>query len=138
MAVVTFDATEFTGMYPRFSGVLTDSQLKQAFNVACLLLDNTNASVVPYDPDNGVTDRKTLLYLLTCHIATVAVWGEDGQSGPTSAASEGSVSVSFAVPDATNASWFRLTPCGGMYWQATRKYVVGGRYRAMRYVHPFG
>ncbi|WP_369788316.1 DUF4054 domain-containing protein [Rouxiella sp. WC2420] len=137
MAIVEFDSSEFTGIYPRFAGVLTDPQLNQAFDVACLLLDNTNASVVPYDPDNGVKDRKTILYLLVCHMATMALWG-DGQSGPIASASEGSVSVSFSVPDATNASWFKQTPCGSMYWQATRKYVVGGRYVAKKYVHPWG
>ena len=136
MAIVTFDANEFIGMYPRFSGVLTEGQLTQAFNVACLLLDNTDQSIIPYDP-NGTQERKTLLYLLTCHLATVALWG-DGQSGPVTSASEGSVSVSFSVPDATNSSWFKSTPCGQMYWQATRKYVVGGRYYAKKYVHPWG
>ncbi|AOM39550.1 DUF2213 domain-containing protein [Xenorhabdus hominickii] len=50
----------------------------------------------------------------------------------------GSVSVSFAVPDVANASWFKTTPCGQMYWQATRKYVVGGRYSAVKHYHPWG
>lgn len=137
MAVVTFDPTTFTGVYPRFAGVLTDAQLNEAFNVACLQLDNSNTSIVPYDPANGVNERQTILNLLTCHIATIALWG-DGQSGPVAGASEGSVSVSFSVPDAANASWFKLTSCGQMYWQSTRKYVVGGRYVAKKYYHPWG
>ncbi|HHQ6627104.1 TPA: DUF4054 domain-containing protein [Serratia fonticola] len=138
MAIVTFDSDEFLAIYPRFAGVLSPAQLQNAFDVACLVLDNSEGSIVPYDPANGVNERKTLLYLLTCHIATVAVWGINGQAGPTSSASEGSVSVSFAVPDAASSSWFKATPCGQMYWQATRKYVVGGRYIAKRYYHPFG
>lgn len=137
MAIVVFDSTEFLEIYPRFSGVLSNAQLQNAFDVACLVLDNTDGSVVPYDPTNNINNRKTLLYMLTCHIATMALWGP-GQAGPSSGASEGSVSVSFAVPDVTNASWFKLTPCGQAYWQATRKYVVGGRYIAVKHFHPWG
>lgn len=137
MAIVTFDSGEFLSIYPRFSGVLTPAQLQNAFDVACLVLENTDSSVVPYDPTNGINDRKTLLYALTCHIASMALWG-NGQAGPASGATEGSVSVSFAVPDVTNASWFKMTPCGQLFWQATRKYVVGGRYYARRYSHPWG
>ena len=137
MAIVTFDSGEFLSIYPRFSGVLTPAQLQNAFDVACLVLDNTESSVVPYDPTNGINDRKTLLYALTCHIASMALWG-NVQAGPASGATEGSVSVSFAVPDVTNASWFKMTPCGQLFWQATRKYVVGGRYYARRYSHPWG
>lgn len=137
MAIVTFDSDEFLSIYPRFSGVLTPEQLQNAFDVSCLVLDNTESSVVPYDPINGINDRKTLLYALTCHIASMALWG-NGQAGPASGATEGSVSVSFAVPDVTNASWFKMTPCGQLFWQATRKYVVGGRYYARRYSHPWG
>ena len=137
MAIVTFDSDEFLSIYPRFSGVLTPAQLQNAFDVACLVLDNTESSVVPYDPTNGINDRKTLLYALTCHIASMALWG-NGQAGPASGATEGSVSVSFAVPDVTNASWFKMTPCGQLFWLATRKFVVGGRYYPRRYVHPWG
>ncbi|PHM30020.1 DUF4054 domain-containing protein [Xenorhabdus innexi] len=137
MAVVTFDPDAFLELYPRFAGALTNGQLQQAFDVACLLLDNSDNSIIPYEP-SGTQERKTLLYLLTCHVATVTLWGDKGQAGPASSASEGSVSVSFAVPDAANASWFKLTPCGQMYWQATRKYVVGGRYSAVKHYHPWG
>ncbi|AOM39672.1 DUF4054 domain-containing protein [Xenorhabdus hominickii] len=137
MAIVTFDSDAFLELYPRFAGILTKGQLQQAFDVACLLLDNSDNSDIPYEPD-GTQERKTLLYLLVCHIATVTLWGNNNQAGPASSATEGSVSVSFAVPDAANASWFKLTPCGQMYLQATRKYVVGGRYSAVKHYHPWG
>ncbi len=137
MAIVVFDSTEFLEIYPRFAGVLTTAQLTNAFDCACLILDNTNGSMVPYDPDKGVYDRKTLLYALTCHLCEMALRGT-GQAGPISGATEGSVSVSFAVPDVTNSSWFKQTTCGAFYWQATRKYVIGGRYIAKKYYHPFG
>jgi len=137
MAIVVFNSDEFLSVYPRFSGALTPAQLENAFDIACLMLDNTVDSIVPYEPDKGIKDRKTLLYMLTCHLATVALWG-GGQAGPVSGASEGSVSVSFAVPDVATASWFKSTPCGASYWQSTRKYVVGGRYIAQKYHHPWG
>ena len=78
MAIVVFNSAEFLEIYPRFVGVLTPAQLTNAFDCSCLLLDNSDGSVVPYDPDNGVNDRKTLLYALTCHLCemalTNAVW----------------------------------------------------------------
>lgn len=137
MAIVTFDAAEFVSMYPRFAGVLTDPQLQQAFNVACMLINNTNQSMYPYDPDNGVEDRKTMLYLLVCHLATITLW-PDGQTGPVTSASEGSVSVSFFIPDSANASWFKLTPCGQTLWMLLRGYMTGGRYYPKKYWHPYG
>lgn len=137
MAIVAFNSEEFLSIYPRFFGVLSPAQLTNAFDSSCLLLDNTDGSMVPYDPENSVKDRKTILYALTCHLCEVAL-RQAGQSGPISGASEGSVSVSVAVPDITNGSWFKQTPCGQFYWQATRKYVIGGRYVAQRYYHPWG
>ncbi|MDU7377834.1 MAG: DUF4054 domain-containing protein [Enterobacteriaceae bacterium] len=137
MAIVVFNSAEFLEIYPRFVGVLTPAQLTNAFDCSCLLLDNSDGSVVPYDPDNGVNDRKTLLYALTCHLCEMALRAI-GQAGPMASAGEGSVNVSFAVPDITNGSWFKQTPCGQFYWQATRKYVIGGRYVAQKYYHPWG
>ena len=138
MAIVAFDSVEFLGIYPRFVSVLTPAQLTNAFDSACLILDNSSGSIVPYDPDAGVYDRKTLLYALTCHLCEMALRTAAGQPGPVSSASEGSVSVSFSVPDIAGASWFKQTPCGQFYWQATRKYVIGGRYVAKKYYHPWG
>jgi hypothetical protein len=42
MARVVFDPVEFRDLYPQFTAELvTDGQLRQAFDVACLLLDNS-------------------------------------------------------------------------------------------------
>ena len=115
MAVVTFDPQVFREAYPRFvdpkSGtpLLTDAQLEQAFDVACLLLDNTDASPVPYDPAHGIMIRKTFLYLLVCHLATLALWPA-GQSGPTSSATEGSVTVAFSIPQNAGKAFYAQTP----------------------------
>lgn len=143
MAVVVFDPEDFLSAFPKFTDpvtgapLFTDAQLQQAFDVACLLLDNTNTSVVPYAPEQGITTRKTLLYLLVCHLVTLALWPA-GQSGPASSATEGSVSVSFAAPPVTGRDYYLLTPCGRTFWQAIQPYVAGGRYYAAKHYHPWG
>jgi len=137
MAVVVFDPAEWLEVYPQFKGLLTDAQLTQAFNIACLMLDNTDASPVPYDPANGVETRKILLWLLVCHLAALALRPVN-QSGPMTNATEGSVSVGFQVPTALNGQYFNQTPCGQSYWQAIKKYVVGGRYYDICHFHPWG
>lgn len=137
MAVVMFDPAEWREAYPQFNGLLTDAQLNQAFGIACLMLDNTDASPVPYDPTNGVETRKVLLWLLVCHLAALALRPVN-QSGPMTNASEGSVSVGFQVPSSLNGQYFNQTPCGSSFWQAIRKYVVGGRYYDTIHYHPWG
>ena len=138
MAVVVFDPQQFRAMYPRFTqGIISDAELRQAFDVACLILDNTNASPVPYDPDKSVFVRRTLLYLLVCHLATMALWPA-GQSGPMSNATQGSVSVGFSIPSHLNGQYFQNTPCGQTFWQAIQRYLSGGRYFPARYYHPWG
>lgn len=138
MAVVVFDPVAFREAYPRFSSeLISDAQLEQAFDLACLLLDNTDASPVPYDPEQGILIRRTLLWLLVCHIATMALW-PSGQSGPLSSATEGSVSVSFSLPQNIGRAYYSQTPCGQTFWQAVQPYVVGGRYYVVRHYHPWG
>ena len=137
MAVVVFDPQEWLGTHPRFEGLLTDAQLQNAFDVACLLLDNTEASPVPYDPPAGVMTRKTLLYMLVCHLATLALRPLE-QVGVMTNATEGSVSVGFQLPTVTNGQWYQQSQCGQAYWQAIQKYLVGGRYYAAKQYHPWG
>lgn len=128
MAVVEFIPADFRAAYPQFDA-LTDAQLNQAFDVACLILDNTDSSPVPYCPDEGINHRKTLLYMLVCHISTLAMRG-DGAVGNLTSATEGSVTATFAAPVIADAEWFTQTPCGLAYWQATARYRMGGRWYA--------
>lgn len=127
MAVVVFDPADFREKYPAFSDTekYTDARLTEAFEMACLILSNAPDSIVPYDPDREIYTRRTLLYLLMCHILTL--WGHD-YVGAVTSATEGSVSVSLYVPQNINAAWFTQTPCGAAYWQAILPYRTGPRY----------
>ena len=128
MPIVVFDPTEFRQRRPQLES-LSDAQLLAAFDTACLILDNSERSPVPYAPDAGVLDRKTLLDLLVCHLATLALRG-GGAVGALSSATEGSVSASFQAPTVAGADWFCQTPCGFADWQAVAGYRFGGRWYA--------
>lgn len=117
--VVVFDVDEFKTLYPQFANV-DETILQNYFNAATLLLDNTDKS-----PVKDLAERKMLLYMLTCHIATLKGRG-DTIVGTITAATEGKVNVS--VTPLVNANWYTQTLCGSMYWQATAKYRLGVRY----------
>lgn len=117
--VVVFDVDEFKTLYPQFADV-DEAILQNYFNAATLLLDNTNKS-----PVKDLAERKMLLYMLTCHIATLKKRG-DTIVGTITAATEGKVNVS--ITPLVNANWYTQTLCGSMYWQATAKYRLGVRY----------
>lgn len=117
--VVGFDVDEFRAMYPEYKNV-TDAALRTYFKAACLLLNNTNDSPVK-DGD----ERKFLLYLLVCHIATLKQMG-NGTVGILTSAAQGSVNAS--VTPLQNMNWYKLTQCGNIYWNATAKYRLGVRW----------
>lgn len=117
--VVVFDVDEFKTLYPQFANV-DETILQNYFNAATLLLDNTDKS-----PVKDLAERKMLLYMLTCHIATLKKRG-DTIVGTITAATEGKVNVS--VTPLVNANWYTQTLCGSMYWQAIAKYRLGVRY----------
>lgn len=119
--VVVFDVDEFKTLYPQFKNV-DEAILQNYFNAATLLLDNTDKS-----PVKDLAERKMLLYMLTCHIATLKKRG-DSIVGTITAATEGKVNVS--VTPLVNMNWYTQTVCGSLYWQATAKYRVGVRYVA--------
>lgn len=137
--IVTFDATEFRGFYPKFTvDVVSDTQLENYFNLACSLINNTESSPFPFDPDNNIYIRKEMLYMLVCHLATMGTW-DVGQTGPVQSATQGSVSVSYGnLTGSSNASWFNQTPCGRTLWMLLRPYALGGRIASIPDFHPFG
>lgn len=121
MGSVVFDAEEFKTLYPAFADV-DNAVLTNYFNAACLLCDNTDHS-----PVSDLAERKTLLYMLVCHIATLKQSGNT-LVGTLTSATEGKVSVS--VTPFQNANWYNSTQYGAMFWAATAKYRVGMRYYA--------
>lgn len=124
MPAVVFNPEEFRGIYPRYAG-MTDEQLNYAFGVACVLVNNTERSSVPYDPPVEVT-RKIILYALVCHLCELALRG-GGLVGSLSSAAEGSVSTGFAVPTNPNAAWYNQTQCGATAFQLMQPFIMGGR-----------
>ncbi len=127
MASVTFNYAEFVAAYPLFNQV-SEAALTQCFVQACLILNNTDSSLVA-----NVTERKTLLYLLVAHIATLqgltnaniaaGTYGMAMALGRTSSASEGSVSISTEYhTGALNGVWFNQPQYGAAYWQMILPY----------------
>ena len=119
--IVVFDPQDFLMLYPQFQNVFNAAQLKQIFKVACMLCNNTENS-----PITDLEERKTLLYMLVCHIATLMQRGT-AMPGLITSATEGKVSVGLQAYT-NNPNWYNQTQCGSMYWLATAKYRVGMRY----------
>lgn len=123
--VLEFDVTQFRAEHPQFSE-MTDAQLQGFWGIACDLsgLNAERTSV------RSIDMRKSLLNLLTCHIATLQARGTDSV-GLLASASEGSVSASFgSVPTDKNNWWYFQTQCGATYWNIMRRFVAGGYYFA--------
>ncbi len=118
--IVAFDPLEFKEIYPQFAD-LNDIQLNHYFLQAEQYCNNTASS-----PVKNLERRKLMLYLLVCHIATLAKRGE--QTGAIASAGEGSVNVSFAPIDDKSGQWYNQTQCGASYWQLALSYRVGGLY----------
>ncbi len=123
--MVIFDPALFRQQRPQFANPdkYSDAFLQNCFDEATLICSNKESSLIPYNPDRQVYDRQILLYLLTCHIATLAT---SGQVGSITSATEGSVSASFYVEQKKGAAWFAQTQCGYSYWQMVQKYKLGG------------
>lgn len=127
MAIVTFDYFAFTIRYPEFQKV-SSVQMNAYFNEAGLYCDNTDASRVV-----NVTQRTSLLWMLTAHIAALSGVIDCGivrPVGRVSKASEGSVSSDLDYIEATQGSgaWYQQTQYGASFWTATAAFR-GFRYK---------
>ena len=128
-ASVKFDPATFREVFPQFTeDMFTDAQLTNAFKMVTTVIDNSPNAVIPFDPDKGVYDREMVLNALVCHLLAMAQRAKEGQAGPVASASEGSVSISFAVPSIDEDSYYLQTPCGQMFLKLVAKYAVGGLY----------
>ena len=138
---VAWEEAVWRDLYPQFSAI-TSAQLSALWEMAVTIVPNTETSVIPYDPDNGVYARRIILYALMCHLATLATWDANGQAGALASASEGSVSASFQMPQypatSVSAQWYNQTLCGRTAFNLLRSYALGGRYYAVKTFHPYG
>lgn len=114
---VVFVYEEFNQIYSELNANQTKAEW--AFEMACLMLNNTPNSVVCCD-----CQRKKLLYLLTAHILFLQNRGM-GNIGAISNASEGSVSVGYAGLGQLGQSYFGQSQYGILFWQLVSKYVSG-------------
>lgn len=114
MSSVVFNYDNFIELYHQFSEI-PERRLYQFFVQAEAFCDNTASS-----PITDLKKREVMLYLLTCHLATLSMRGD--QVGVLASASEGSVSASYTVPSSANAAYFAQTQCGYTFWQMSLPY----------------
>lgn len=128
---VVFSAAEFNALYPMFGQ--QQAALAGNFALACLLLNNSAASVVQDAPT-----RQSLLYLLTAHLTAllngVGSNPPSGVVGRISSATQGSVAVQseWAGTVGNSEAFYIQTQWGAAAW------TMMAPYRTMRYVRPCG
>ena len=115
---MTFDVEKFRAVYPQFA-ILSDAQLEFMWQNALIISGIEEDTRIPED------QKENLLFMLVCHLATLAT---RGTAGAMTSAKQGEVQVTYAsVPSRSDdADWFNLTPCGSAYWQAIKRYRLGG------------
>ena len=115
---MTFDVEKFRAVYPQFAS-LSDAQLEFMWEHALIISGVEGDTRVPEG------QKENLLFMLVCHLATLAT---RGTAGAMTSAKQGEVQVTYAsVPSRSDdADWFNLTPCGSAYWQAIKRYRLGG------------
>jgi hypothetical protein len=115
---MTFDITKFRTIYPQFAEI-PDATLTFMWNNALMISGLADDSRVPEE------DKENLLFMLLCHLATLAT---RGTAGAMISAKQGEVQVSYSTLAQTggDADWYNSTPCGAAYWQAIKKYRFGG------------
>ena len=138
MAIVTFVYADWKALYPQFDTTVIGVQAQNCFNQATLYCANTDAAIVPYEPQLSppITARLDILYLLTAHVAQLqygaVIGGTLVPAGPIvgriSSATQGSVSVSAEMKAPDSAAWFMQTQWGASAGQAMAQYRTA-RYR---------
>lgn len=141
MAVVTLNISDFRTFYPQFADTVKypDTLITANFNTACSLINNTDSSIIPYDPPRVLT-RLRVLYAAVCHFLTMSDQGSE-QTGVITSASQGSVSVGFSPVNGNSypAQFWSQTRCGQLVWMLLTPYRTGGRfYTEDPEYHPYG
>jgi hypothetical protein len=115
---MTFDIEKFRTIYPQFAEI-PDATLEFMWNNALMISGIENDTRIPE------ALKENLLFMLVCHLATLAT---RGTAGAMTSAKQGEVQVTYASMPSSgdDADWFNLTPCGSAYWQAIKRYRLGG------------
>lgn len=106
MGLVTFDVSEFRGMFPAFAGETKypDATLQNNFNIALAYIENSESWL--FDGDSV----KQVLYLMTSHITFLMFNASKGaQGGVVQSAAIGDVNTSFMPPPAKDMFMFWLS-----------------------------
>lgn len=141
---VVFDLEAFRESFPTLNlSMQTPASLQMLWDIAISYVgDDDGNSFAPYQPEHGIIERRTLLYLVMAHQLRLQEYAAStgGLSGRVTAAAEGSVSVSVEPfkADSMNAQYWSQTPEGQHYWMLTAKYRLGGRIYCDKEPHPFG
>ena len=114
---VDFIYEEFEQAYPELKA--NEVQAKWAFDMACLIMNNTPNSVVCC-----LCERKQLLYLLAAHILFLKNRGA-GNVGAINNAHEGSVGVGYGGLGKLGESYFGQSQYGTLFWQLVAPYLSG-------------
>lgn len=145
MSSVVFDYEEFITRFDHIGkavadGKLTETSVTAAYDSIASWQCADDNSIYPYDPENGITLRKDVLYLMTCHFLTLQLWSGTGQSGRIASASQGSISTSFDLLKSSKdiPNYWYQTPCGQQFWMMTSAYRKGGRLFGANNYHPWG
>ena len=117
MGVAVFNYATWAALYPDIAAVTPEAQAIGYFGQACLILNNTDCSVVC-----DVNARLALLNMLVAHIAILNSAARGGLVGRINSATEGSVTVQVEMKGPDQAAWFLQTGPGALYWQATAQY----------------
>lgn len=130
MSVVKFDYAHFIASFPhlKFSS-LTPEAIDLQWAIAVEIVGNDDAiSFAPYEPEQGIFERRTLLYLALAHMLQLDQANAGGINGRLSSVSEGSVSISITPFTGKNAiaEYWLSTPEGAKFWLLTGKYRRGG------------
>jgi hypothetical protein len=123
-AVVVFDYEAWLARFPEFNGRVTEVQANELFTEATMMLSNTACSRV-----TDLTQRASLLGLLTAHLAQLAVLTANAAGsgsplvGPVQSVSQGSISISVQPLAGAGANamqaWLSQTQYGARYWVLT-------------------
>lgn len=112
-----FDIDAFRAIYPQFADI-PDTTLEFMWTNALMI------SGLETDSSFTLAEKQNLLFMLVCHLATLA---QRGTAGALMSATEGSVSVGYSsLQSGQENDWYMLTPCGAAYWQIVKGHRYGG------------